>query len=407
MIVANEEKLVKMLKYVSEHNDFYKNRIKEYGITNPLDITQWPVLTRKELQENRYNMFSDGYKSKYFNQQLRRQTSSGSSGVPINVYWDYKDWYTSNIHLWRKRYEWYGIKPSDKYMKFELNAFCAGNDKKESLYVIEPSNIMSVNVSLLFNESSYINIISLILEFKPVWLYIQPSVLKMLLNILKNQKHVQTAFSSIKYIESIGEILTSDIRAAAAAYFKVPIANLYGSEEMNGIAYECPYHKMHILEDNVYLECDEKAEQASSLLISNMYNKCMPLIRYDQGDQIELNHEGECKCGCRDSSIKVISGRRREAILLNDGRSINSFRLAEIISEINNQYGDVIIQYKYIYYRSSQSLECYVLLNREYNKWYENVKKSIELLFEKDDYKLNLTIKRLSEFKNNFLKIVE
>ena len=69
------DKLDAMLKYVSEHNDFYKKRIAEYGISNPLDITQWPVLTRKELQENRYNMFSDGYKSKYFNQQLRRQSS--------------------------------------------------------------------------------------------------------------------------------------------------------------------------------------------------------------------------------------------------------------------------------------------------------------------------------------------
>ena len=96
-------KLEEMLKYVSEHNEFYKNRIKEYGITDPLDITQWPILTRKELQENRYNMFSDGYKSKYFNQQLRRQSSSGSSGMPVNVYWDYKDWYASNMSLWRKR----------------------------------------------------------------------------------------------------------------------------------------------------------------------------------------------------------------------------------------------------------------------------------------------------------------
>ena len=69
-------KLELMLKYVSEHNDFYKKRIKEYGIKDPLDITKWPVLTRKELQENRYNMFSDGYKSKYFNQKLRRQSSS-------------------------------------------------------------------------------------------------------------------------------------------------------------------------------------------------------------------------------------------------------------------------------------------------------------------------------------------
>lgn len=50
-------KLEAMIKYVSEHNDFYKKRIKEYGITNPLDITQWPILTCKELQENRYEIF--------------------------------------------------------------------------------------------------------------------------------------------------------------------------------------------------------------------------------------------------------------------------------------------------------------------------------------------------------------
>ena len=118
--MSSEEKLVKMLKYVSEHNDFYKNRIKEYGIRNPLDIIQWPVLTRKELQENRYNMFSDGYKTKYFNQQLRRQSSSGSTGMPVNVYWDYKDWYASNMCLWRKRREWYGIKPQDKYVYLSL-----------------------------------------------------------------------------------------------------------------------------------------------------------------------------------------------------------------------------------------------------------------------------------------------
>ena len=121
-------KLEEMLKYVSEHNEFYKNRIKEYGIKDPLDITQWPILTRKELQENRYNMFSDGYKSKYFNQQLRRQSSSGSSGVPVNVYWDYKDWYASNMSLWRKRLQWYGIHPSDKYVMFTLNAFNIKND---------------------------------------------------------------------------------------------------------------------------------------------------------------------------------------------------------------------------------------------------------------------------------------
>ncbi len=38
-------KLESTLKYVSEHNDFYKKRIKEYGVKDPPDITQWSVLT--------------------------------------------------------------------------------------------------------------------------------------------------------------------------------------------------------------------------------------------------------------------------------------------------------------------------------------------------------------------------
>ena len=59
-------KLEELLKHVSEHNNFYKKIIKEHNITDPTDITQYPILTRQQLQQNRYNMFSNGYKSKYF-----------------------------------------------------------------------------------------------------------------------------------------------------------------------------------------------------------------------------------------------------------------------------------------------------------------------------------------------------
>ena len=48
-------KLEAMLKYVSEHNDFYKKRIKDYGITNPLDITQWPILTVNDIKKHSTN----------------------------------------------------------------------------------------------------------------------------------------------------------------------------------------------------------------------------------------------------------------------------------------------------------------------------------------------------------------
>lgn len=81
-------RLEELLEYVSEHNDFYKDIIKKCGIKNPIDINQYPILTRRILQTNRYNMFSEGYKMQYYDLQLRRKASSGSSGIPVNVYWD-------------------------------------------------------------------------------------------------------------------------------------------------------------------------------------------------------------------------------------------------------------------------------------------------------------------------------
>lgn len=407
-------KLEAMLKYVSEHNEFYMNRIKEYGITNPLDITQWPILTRKELQENRYKMFSDGYKSKYFNQQLRRQSSSGSSGMPVNVYWDYKDWYASNMSLWRKRLQWYGIHPSDRYVMFTLNAMNT-KETSEICYIKDPANILSVNVSLLHDEISYKKLVDIINEFNPVWLYIQPFLLNKLL--LAYKSFGLSKPSALKYIESIGEVLSSDIRRRAVDFFNVPLANMYGSEEMNGIAYECPYHHMHVLDDNILIELGNQDKVISfnsgESIITNLNNFAMPLIRYNQNDRIELN-DSQCLCGCRSKTIDIIIGRSRDLILYNE-KEINLYMLNEIIAEINNQFNDAIIAYRYIYSRSDKTLVCNIKLDKNNEGWFENIKEGIInifcLKFMIEDRHF-LKIDKLNEMpynklKNNILSIVD
>lgn len=284
-------KLEKMLKYVSEHNDFYKNRIKEYGIKNPLDITQWPILTRKELQENRYNMFSDGYKAKYYNQQLRRQSSSGSSGVPVNVYWDYKDWYASNMSLWRKRLQWYGVKPSDKYVMFTLNTFDIMNNGETVYYMKEPENILSINVSLIQNDMGYDKLVNIINEFDPKWIYIQPFVLNKLIQAYKRNK--KNTPKTLTYIESVGELLTNDLRKRAMELFEVPLANMYGSEEMNGLAYENPNSNMCVLDENVFIEVLPENKNANchegAAIITNLNNYAMPLRRYYRTSKKKLH----------------------------------------------------------------------------------------------------------------------
>ena len=368
-------KLEQMLKYVSEHNDFYKKRIKEYGITNPLDITQWPVLSRKELQENRYNMFSDGGKSDYLHQNLRRQTSSGSSGTPVTVYWNNLDYYASNLCLWRKRMQYYGISPLDKFVNFTLNSFNA-RDNKQILYRQYSSNELSINVSLIQEFKQYIDILNLLEAYQPKWLYVQPFVLEKL--YVAYQKLGAKPPVSIMYIESVGEILTRAFQQKASDFFGVPVANMYGSEEMNGIAYECPYHQMHVISDNVYLEVSSSYSNTGSAIITNLKNKTMPLIRYAQNDDILFNNLSRpCKCGSMDPVISIIKGRASESIKINEDLELNSLLLMEMIAEVNNQYADIIINYSFEYSKKGKKLTCYIALQSIRANWFDSVKSSI------------------------------
>lgn len=390
-------KLEEMLKYVSEHNEFYKNRIKEYGIKDPLDINQWPILTRKELQENRYNMFSDGYKSKYFNQQLRRQSSSGSSGVPITVYWDYRDYSRSIVSLWRKRKAFYDITPIDKVVKFTMFDVSSTLPNTEKLeYYYESQMILNVNRLSLNSAEKFKQLFRLLEEFSPKWIYIQPSILE---KVIYYYKYFEMRFpNSVKYIESVGEVLSNNLKTVANSFFGVPIVNMYGSEEMNGIAYECTDSCMHIIDNNVFVEV--KTENGinnlgkGEALITNLNNFAMPLIRYNQEDIINIsNLHNDCVHIDNSKILNVIYGRKQECFYIGT-QEINSLLLTSIISEVNNINFNMILDYSYQYIISSNVLQCLINVDEKNKLWlneirsqikrcfYSHTRKNIEIKFE-------------------------
>ncbi len=318
-------------------------------------------------------MFSDGYKTKYFNQQLRRQSSSGSTGMPVNVYWDYKDWYASNMCLWRKRQEWYGIKPCDKYCIFTLNAFGIAPYEEKIYYTNEPCNILSFNISLVRDENEYERIVMMINDFQPDWLYIQPFILNKITMAYKRLNIKPT--KSIKYLESVGEVLAPIIKRKAEEVFHIKVTNMYGSEEMNGIAIEDLNNTLHILSDNVFLEIMNEHGFVSSgigeTIITNLNNYAMPLIRYSQGDMINL----------RDNLVYNINGRK-----YNDTNiaaiGVNPLLLSEVIAELNNIYIGSIVLYKYTTNNKNEMI-CKLNVLDDYKGWEEQIVITAEGLFFK------------------------
>ena len=95
-------KLEKMLKYVSEHNEFYKNR----GLVHNFSLSNIPVIDRLVVQGARRKILSNEYLGLNM-RNLITFVTSGSSGQPLKVYWDTNDYYTSISCLWRRRYSYY------------------------------------------------------------------------------------------------------------------------------------------------------------------------------------------------------------------------------------------------------------------------------------------------------------
>lgn len=381
-------KLDKILNYVIKENPFYQTRTiekKDYSISDFL------VLKRIDLQNNNKGMFSNTYESKYYNQQLLRQSSSGSSCIPISVFWDYKDWYISNLSLWRKRKSWYNIFPSDKKVIFTMNSYNMLEKNNNLIYMIE-KNILSINISNLETEEQFLRLIEIINEFNPIWFYIQPLFLEKLLYMyVKYNLKVPT---NLKYIESVGEILSKKLQNRASNFFGVPVVNMYGSEEMNCIAYECPHHNMHILTDNVFVEVYNGTFQTKGIgeaIITNLNNYAMPLIRYEQGDIIEIL-ETKCMCGEDTPIISSILGRKHEIIKVED-IEINPYFLVEIMGEIINTYNDIIKNYLYTFNTKEKTLYCEIGIDRKYQNWSNAISKTLNELFNRKNYCKNINFK--------------
>ena len=86
-----------------------------------------------------------------------------------------------------------------------------------------------------------------------------------------NKYHVP-APKNLRYIESVGEILSEDIRKKAMVLFNIPITNFYGSEEFNGIAYETSPHRLEVVYENVY------SQPLSMILMHIVFRFCHQLI---------------------------------------------------------------------------------------------------------------------------------
>ena len=169
--------------------------------------------------------------------------------------------------------------------------------------------------------------------------------LKMLLQL---KDKVETNNKRFKGVFTTAESLNDQSRFIIEDVFG-PVFDEYGCGEITSIAFQCKRtHYHHVIEPNVIVEFEDIGlGKEKAILLTDLTNYAMPLIRYrigDIGEEIAIN---TCDCGCIWQPLGKISGRMNDilitpkggklfvpssflSLLMKDGPGIAKYQLAQI-----------------------------------------------------------------------------
>jgi phenylacetate-CoA ligase len=129
------------------------------------------------------------------------------------------------------------------------------------------------------------------------------------------------------------------LRSSLEEFFNTEIFNRYSPHEIEGVALSCQVHKaMHMAIDSYHMEfLDEHnnpvgPEEPGFIVVTDLDNDLMPLIRYKGGD---LGHyyENGCTCSRGLPLMGEIDGRARDVFSLKNGTRVAPAAIAAILQD--------------------------------------------------------------------------
>lgn len=354
---------------------FYSENIdlKEYEFHKKVERS---LIKKNDLQKHKSKILNKNYVYQDINSLVISRTS-GSSGEPLEVYWTLDDYIKSNLCLWRLRKQYYGVDSNSACVCFHAILY-------NKSIPMEPKKIVYLNGGTILSFSKfyledadldeYWNYIE---KYQPKWMLIQPSVAYRLKAYME-KKNLRLP-NSIRYIELNGEQINSTDEKLLKDFFHVLIANMYGCNEVNAIAYECPCGNMHILDENVFVQLvnyeDRGGEIEGDIVLSSLKNSAFPIIGYEIGDRVVIRNHVDCDCGKHGDVITKIKGRSSDMLQLSDNTIVSSFEITYCVEYINSIMGNPIKRYTVS--EKDNKLSIHVFVEDRFIRWNESIKREL------------------------------
>jgi phenylacetate-CoA ligase len=309
-----EKQKQKIVQFHLENNSFYQELTDFTTFKNWEDL---PVLNKRNLQKPLLERLSKGYspKNSYVNK------TSGSSGDPFIFA---KDKY-SHALTWASnmyRFGWYGIDFNRSYQArfYGIPMDFIGNKKERfkdllshrfrfSIFDLSDAILETILKKFQNKKFDYINgyTSSIVLFAK----YLKQK------NII-----LKEICPSLKVCMVTSEMLFEDDKILLEQQFGIPIVNEYGASELDLIAFQNPQGEWQVNSETLFIEILDDNNQtvpngtSGRIVITSLFNKAHPFIRYDIGDIGILDEKSTLK----KPLLKKLIGRTNDVALLPSGK---------------------------------------------------------------------------------------
>lgn len=345
----------KEIKYINEHSTSpeaqkmiqrYLDQILQYATAETLfykkyvgynSLSDFPVINKNIVRDN----ISEFMSPKFDKENLRKMSTSGSTGTPFTIYQDKNKVARSS---------------ADFIYSYEMANFCFG-DRMYRMKSITETNKKSRLEYLIKNirerdtaDLSMKGIRNFLIELR------KDRSKKMLggyassyIAISRNVKPEDVKGIKVACIMTGSEALPDATKKTLKQLFRCPVYSRYSNMENGLLAQQCTDNSdaFHINIASFYIELlsldsnkPAKVGEKGRIVVTDLFNYAMPLIRYDTGD-IAIMGKNKCRHGAL--VLESIEGRRRDFLYNTQGELLSP----SVISTAMWKYSE-ILQYQFI-----------------------------------------------------------
>ncbi|MEO5775951.1 MAG: phenylacetate--CoA ligase family protein [Flavobacterium sp.] len=329
------QKKNEIVDYHLKHNKSYQGFV---GKTSSDNWNKLPVMTKKEFQKPLSERLSEGFTPStiYVNK------TSGSSGDPFIFAKDkfcHALTWANNI----RHFGWFGIDFNSSLQArfYGIPLDFIGN-KKERI-----KDLLSHRYRFtIFNLSDEVLEKVLIKFQNKKFDYINgytSSIVLFAKFLQKKNIVLTTVCPTLKFCVVTSEMLFDDDKILLEKQFGVPIVNEYGASELDLIAFQNPAGEWQVNSETLFVEVLDDDNNVlpngkqGRIVITSLYNKAHPFIRYDIGDVGILDEKSTSK----KPILKKLIGRTNDVAVLPSGKKSPGLTFYYVTKSIIEDDGNV------------------------------------------------------------------